>query len=482
MQREEINPRGAVASGIGNLNIVLGRNGSGKSRFLRTLDEGLTQDDEFNIRYVSPERAGVFKRDGSVITNMERDDNWLTNVRRKNQANNFKAASAQLLRDVETAYLRRLQDTPEIRLDPSKNFQTDRLERVNRLITNIRVEQEKSDFVFRTLSGGLIDPEEISSGESESVSLATEIMFFFDTMRPDKFNVLLLDEPDVHLHPDLQARLIHFLIQHIEELDDAGQARVAVLIATHSTPLISAVAASDFAKIGTKKFDDDIVRFHSFNENLKKIGPFFGHPLSLSLSNDIMLIIEGEDDERVWQQASRSSNARINLFPVLAHSVDVQGEMEHFCEKLLSAIYDDPCAYSIRDGDGVEERLPPVGPVLRFRLQCYAIENTLVTEECLDVLGLTWEKFQQKTTAWIEENPEHRDVDLIGQLIQSEDRLRHKKIKRIRQLICGIAESNKPWEVVVGQAIAALGTKDIVYDGPHLSAHLGRKLIETIVL
>ena len=194
-----------------------------------------------------------------------------------------------------------------------------------------------------------------------------------------------------------------------------------------------------------------------------------------------MLILEGEDDERVWQQASRSSNSRINVFPVLAQSVDVQGEMEKFSERLLSAIYDDPRAYSIRDGDGVVAELEPVGPVVRYRLQCYAIENTLATEECMRVLGCTWEEFQQMADAWIQGNSTHRDVDLVGDFIQSQDRFRHTKIKRIRQLICGIAGSKKPWEVVVGQAIAALREGDVVHEGPRLSSFLGVPLVEAII-
>lgn len=481
MHRKELSVNGAVASDIGNLNILLGRNGSGKSRYLRSLDEELSGKGECNVRYISPERAGVFRRDGSVITNMEQHDSWLAQVRRKNQADNFKAASAQLLRDVETAYLRKLQDLPEIRLDPTRTFYADRLERINRLLPNIRIEQEKSDFVFRSLSGGKIEPDQISSGESESVSLATEIMFFFDTLNPEAFNVLLLDEPDVHLHPDLQARLIHFLIQHIAELNSEMKARVAVFVATHSTPLVSAASASDVAKVGTKLFDNERVRFQSLDENIQKVGPFFGHPLSLSLSNDIMLIVEGEDDERVWQQAARSSSSRINVFPVIAQSVDVQSEMEKFCDRLLVAIYDEPKAYSIRDGDGIVGPLDAIGPVTRFRLRCYAIENALVTDECLSNLGCTWNNFVGLANKWIEENTEHRDVNLVRDLCQSADRLRNRKVKPIRQLVCAIAGSNKPWEVVVGQAIASLRREDLVEHGARLSSFLGVELVKEIV-
>ncbi|MGU5559988.1 hypothetical protein ACV1C9_23350 [Aeromonas caviae] len=193
------------ANNLKSINILLGRNGAGKSRFLRAIDQYFMGNSEFNVRYISPERAGVFKRDGNIMTNMESDPNWIGYARRMNQAANFKAASANLLREVETAYLRKLQDNPEIRLNQTKNFRTERLDSINRLLSNLEICQEGSNFVFRNINGEEVQPDQISSGESESVSLAVEMMYFFDNLKEEKFNLLLLDEPDVHLHPDLQA-------------------------------------------------------------------------------------------------------------------------------------------------------------------------------------------------------------------------------------------------------------------------------------
>jgi len=123
---------------LNNINIIMGRNGAGKSRFLRDIEELTSQDKQlYYVRYVSPERAGSFKRDGSVLTHMSNNPDWLRQTRAVNQANNFKAASAMLFREAETLYLRRLASTPEIRMDPTRNFETDRLSKVNQLLTNI---------------------------------------------------------------------------------------------------------------------------------------------------------------------------------------------------------------------------------------------------------------------------------------------------------------------------------------------------------
>ena len=204
---------------LNNINVIMGRNGAGKSRFLRDIEQAISRDSQkFYARYVSPERAGSFKRNGSVLTNMSDNPAWLRQVRSVNQASDFKAASAMLFREAETLYLRRLANTLEIRMDSARNFETDRLSKVNQLLSNISLTMGNTDFEFRSLADNrVISPDAISSGESEAVALASEILYFFDTIDPAKFNVLLLDEPDVHLHPDLQARLGKLIIAMLDE-------------------------------------------------------------------------------------------------------------------------------------------------------------------------------------------------------------------------------------------------------------------------
>ena len=459
----ELRGQSAQLTGLQNINVIVGRNGAGKSRFLRDLDSTIRHSAiEFYIRYVSPERAGSFKRDGNIMTNMSNNPNWIRVVRSKNQVSDFKSASAMLFRDAETNYLRRLEEDPAIRGDQSRTFCNDRLSKINRLLTNISLERGQSDYEFRSLMDGIvIEPDQISSGESEAVALASEILYFFDTLDSGKMNVLLLDEPDVHLHPDLQARLGKLIIGMIDEFK-AQIDRVAICISTHSTPLISSLANSDYTAIGTKSFGVETVALKPASAELRKAAPFFGHPLSLALSQDAPLILEGEDDERVWQQAARTSKGRIKVFPVLAGSVDQQGGLETFCSNLLGTLYDNPIAFSLRDGDGViDEPLQHQQPIRRYRLRCYAIENALLTDQCLVIMNKTWEEFITAAEQWVHANATHRDLANVQQLISSPDRLRHTKIKDIRQLICAMLKCSKPWEVVVGQAIGNLTREDL---------------------
>lgn len=113
------------------------------------------------------------------------------------------------------------------------------------------------------------------------------------------------------------------------------------------------------------------------------------------------------------------------------------------------------------DGDGVSGPLTNIKSVIRYRLQCYAIENLLLSDQCLSVLGKTWEEFKYTATSWLKENEKHKDSEKIQELIDSPTRLVNTKIKTIRQLICAICGSGKPWEVVVGQSIGSLDISNL---------------------
>ncbi|HNA27830.1 MAG TPA: AAA family ATPase [Nitrospira sp.] len=442
---------------LNRINVIIGRNGAGKSRFLRALDnEMVINKNNYRVSYVTPERAGIFQRDPGIETNTSNSADWAANTRRANQASGFKAMSHFALRNAERAYLVKLEDCDA----RGKSFQRDCLDPISRMLSNVSISRGEVDFVFHSTNGDVVSANQLSSGESETIALASEVLSFLAAIDRTKFNVLLLDEPDVHQHPDLQARFGQYLLEQVSKLDEADREKVVICIATHSTSLVCALASSDLTAVGTKEFDSNVVTLAAPQDNLRKVGPFFGHPLSMSLSNDPMLILEGEDDERVWQQAARTSQGRIRIFPVLATSVDQQSELESFTDRMLKAIYDEPLAYSLRDGDGTQGPLSKIGCIERFRLQCYAIENTLLTTECLDKMGVaTWAEFEVKTAAWISANDGHKAIPHLEALITSSDRLRHVKIKDIRHIIVAITGTKKPWEVVVGQALAgAIGT------------------------
>ncbi len=469
--------------GLRCINVILGRNGAGKSQLLRALDtEMVAKNETYRVSYVTPERAGTFRRDANVEVNTVNSARWAANTRRANQAPGFKAMSHLALRNAERAYLIKLEDSDA----RGKSFQRDCLDPISRMLSNVSISRGEMDFEFHSINGDAINADNLSSGESETISLASEVLSFLAAVDRSKLNVLLLDEPDVHQHPDLQGRFGQYLLEQVGNLEEEDRKKVVICIATHSTPLVCALASSDMTSIGTKEFDSNIVDLAKPTDNLRKVAPFFGHPLSLSLSRDPILILEGEDDERVWQQAARTSQGKIRLFPVLATSVGQQSELETFTDRMLKAIYDQPLAYSLRDGDKRNGTLSPTGCVERFRLQCYAIENILLTTECLAKMNVAdWADFQAKTAKWITANVGHKAIPDLQALVASVDRFRHEKIKDIRHIIVAITGTKKPWEVVVGQALAgAIGTPSAPTDRFGLLTFIGadaaRKLLHAV--
>ena len=159
--------------------------------------------------------------------------------------------------------------------------------------------------------GTKLNATDISSGESELISLGIEILMFSAEIVGGKLNLLLLDEPDVHLHPDLQARLIQLLITLVEERD------FMVVIATHSTAILGGLSDYPGATACFMQAGMTNLTFETISDLHRRVLPVFGaHPLSNIFNQAPVLIVEGEDDQRVWQQAVRTSRNAIRLYPV----------------------------------------------------------------------------------------------------------------------------------------------------------------------
>jgi hypothetical protein len=348
---------------------------------------------------------------------------------------------------------------------------------LNSLLDNIEIRRESSDFkIYQKSSEEPVTAENISSGESELISLGIECLVFAKESKKEKTNVLILDEPDVHLHPDLQVRLAIFL----KNLISKGNFRV--LIATHSTSFLGAFEGYDGISIEFAVAKQKQYAFKKVSDIYKRVIPVFGaHPLSNIFNEAPLLLVEGEDDERIWQQAVRTSKGKIKVYPCPVDSIANLNEYEIEVAKIIKSIYDNAKAYSLRDRDDDKGELDDLPPVVRLRLSCRAAENLLLTDDCLCRLKISWTVLVRKIDEWVAKNPDHPHFTEMKQFKDSGYDRKNWSLKEIRNDIMGIIGSNKPWEVVVGQTIGLLVCQDEAPEN-FLQNYLGKKTVTALGL
>jgi energy-coupling factor transporter ATP-binding protein EcfA2 len=435
--------------GLSRVNVVLGKNGCGKTLLLQGLEAAMPPEEFGSKRYVTPERGGFLTYEPSIEGSINTSANWIADTRRVNQFAQFKQQSVTQFRRLELAYLRAHEGVDVADFEPY-------ISRINDLLDNIEVVRPSPNepaFTLRSkVTGDVLMPQQISSGESELISLAIEVMMFAEETIPGRPNVLLLDEPDVHLHPDLQDRLARFIG------DVAKEKNFTVLIATHSTALLSGLRPFPEAAVAFMQTGDKVLHFERIEEVHKRVLPVFGaHPLSNVFNETPILVVEGEDDVRVWQAAIRSSGGDLAIYPVHCDGLPKMNEFETAVGRIVGAVYDNGVAYSLRDGDGIEEPMADLPSVIRMRLSCRTVENLILADEVLASTGIDWPTLVSRMNAWIAANGNHEAHDAMQKFKKTGFDRMNSDVKQLRNLIVGeFIDSSKPWEVLVGRVLGTV--------------------------
>ncbi|MEK7472886.1 MAG: AAA family ATPase [Patescibacteria group bacterium] len=469
---------GYTLKNLSKINIVLGKNGCGKSTLLRSVEQGLSSQSQSygKTKYITPERGGSLIYEAGIEQSLTTDINWLSGQRRKNQAVGFRQQSVAQYRRLETLVLREIEKEKRQQNDYTFDIYVNK---INSLLDNIEI--KRHDMTFKIYHRGTINElgaEVISSGESELISLGIECLIFGKECIPDKENILFLDEPDVHLHPDLQVRLMNFLEGLVSD------SNFKVLIATHSTAILGALETYTDTHLAFMSFEQKELNFREISAVYRKVLPVFGaHPLSNIFNEAPILLVEGEDDERIWQQAVRSSNGTIKLYPCSVDSVSNINDFEQEAKEIIQSVYDKAKGYSLRDKDNNTEEINDLPPIIRMRLACRNSENLLLTDEVLGALNITWDQLKERIDIWLSTNTQHPHFSVMNGFKEGGYDRRNFDIKEVRNDLMGVVGSAKPWEVVVGQSISSLTWDDssnFEEDGKILS-FLGRKITENLI-
>lgn len=217
--------------------------------------------------------------------------------------------------------------------------------------------------------------------------------------------------------------------------------------------------------------------FEPVNSLCEKVIPVFGpHPLSEIFNSRPLLLVDGEDEERIWQYAVRASKGKLRFYPV---SVDGSGNFSEFERKLkeiVTSLYDNPAVYSLRDRDNDPSEIDDLPPITRFRLECRTSENLLLTDDVLAELECSWERLRQRINDLLEKDFAHLHFSIFKKFADAGYDRKGFNLKEIRNDLLQLIGTNKTWEVCVGRGIAKYCTGKSRGSGPDsLQAYLGAK-------
>lgn len=411
---------------LNQINVLLGRNGCGKSILLRTLRD-LSPE---NSHYIVPERTGDITFEANLIA-----QSASYSGRRNSSQGNFSPNYRQsVVTRIQAYYTTRgTKKVEDIEHDPE-----DLMKSLAIILPDFTV-GVKSDSPFydlRRIKDGtsVTSVSTLSSGESQLLTIGMDILTIVGVWELDKKldRTLLIDEPDAHIHPDLQIKFADFLATI------SSKYNVRIIVATHSTTLLSALGqfGKDRVNLMYLRPGQNEIRGEKYNSISKEIAGFLGgHLIMGPLFSSPVLLVEGDDDYRIWIQVARSGKADICVLPCNGDEIK---KYRKTLENMFSALSENIALRGIAliDGDKALPQATPNQPqnyVPFVQLQCHESENLYLTDEVLADMGLTWESAIKK----ISENSARfgNKAELLNS-ISTKDR----KLADIKNIIHDLAE------------------------------------------
>ena len=429
--------------GLNKVNVLLGRNGCGKSILLRAYRDLFIE----NSHYIVPERTGDITFEAGLVLNST------TSAGRKNNSQgNFAANYRQnVVTRIQGYYTTRgTKKREDIEHDPSDLF---KFLAIILPDFTISVKNDNPFYELKRVKDGSIvtSVSTLSSGESQLLTIGMDILTIVGVWELEKTQkrVLLIDEPDAHIHPDLQIKFADFVCKISKEYN------VQVIVATHSTTLLSALGqfGKDDVSLLYLRPEENFIIAEKYNPITKEIASFLGgHLIMGPLFAAPVMLVEGDDDYRIWVQVARSGKVDICVLPCNGDEIK---KYRKTLENMFAALSEDINLRGIAllDGDkGLPQDQPssPQKYVPFVQLQCHESENLYLTDEILADLGYTWETAVIKI---VEESPKFgskaKELVNIAKINRQKD-----DIKNIINEIAEILDSKRLlWTVRLGKYI-----------------------------
>jgi hypothetical protein len=335
------------------LTLILGPNGSGKTHLLRGLRQSLSSYlDGKKIRFLSAGRMGALEPfrsdfDGNRGGNPRYDETHYG--RKSDQARRHE--NETILGDIQTLAAR-----PDILIKIQERLRK-LFQRELTIIWDggyLRVE-------FAHLEGAT---EPYSSGREASGLL--HLVGILSALYDDDVGALLIDEPEVSLHPQLQAFLLGEVIA-VAGRPAVGSNKKLIVMATHSTEMVEIESPQDLASI---VFCYDLAKepvqiaptvAELKNKRIQELIARLGQEHKLALFSKRPLLVEGPSDVMICGALARKTNNHLEaagsqLLPVIG-----KGQMA-IVAKLFRLLGKQPVL--LVDADGIADGLDLATSVL----------------------------------------------------------------------------------------------------------------------
>jgi len=439
-------------SGLKVCNILLGKNGVGKSQLMRSI-----RDQDMNKRhYVVPERSGDISFQAGFLAQID------------NPVGNKNSSSGNYSDQYRSLVVTRLQHYYTVRGTKNDTSEFDTPEKYFQLITKLI-----PDFVIKPKTSSpyyelkRIASEQIvasvsvlSSGESQLLTIGLDVFMTMGLWKMENKTdcLMFIDEPDAHIHPDLQIRFASFIYEcHLMF------PFVQFVIGTHAMSLLSALSMvfKDSGSVSYMTGSSQEIKFECPDRVQSEIHAILGgHVLLSYLFSHPIILVEGDDDYQVWTHIVRGRKSGLCVLSCNGHEIF---KYQESLEKTLSAISEkqNVAGYLVLDGDkgklGTDSKSIKIA-----RLNCRECENMYLTDELILEMGhSSWELACKKIITEASQHGKKYEI-LMG--ISGMDR-RNDDFKGIMLALSEILDPKRlPWTVRLGKYLGRVPPSGMLKD------------------
>lgn len=453
--------------GLTDITVLFGKNGSGKSVLLRAWRDTSAE----SAHYVTPERTGEMDFQPQYLS-QELTSNGRRDASLRNYVPEYRR---RIISRIQSYFLTRgdYREPGEVPASPSE------LEAfINRLVTDFVVELDATGnppYVLERVEGGgrIGGVDQLSSGEAQLVTIALDILTIAAIweIQGQANRVLLIDEPDAHIHPDLQVRFADFIMQVADRFN------LQVAIATHSTSLLAALGqfgglCTSVIYVNRRKNSFCAQPFTDMHKELSSI--LGGHVLMGSLFGTPILLVEGDDDYRIWSQVPRHHVTNFAVIPCNGEEIK---RYQRILESIFTSLKDNACTpsgFALLDADKPLPQASDEHPQQHIRfiqLGCHEAENLYLSDEVLADLGTHWEAAAQNI---VQRSSDYGEKAGLLATAATWDRKTVDLKQVINQLERILDPKPVPWTVRVGRVLGRAKPMGLLADyiGPQAIASL----------